>query len=195
METSAIAETSGLSMILWPAGVAIFLLIVLGAGSRFVVFSDKSDLLWTAGIVLFPIATIIVAGIGFATITPPLGEGMKLGDVTFPMLVTTYLFPTIVCCVTSLLFLRSVFITIVGTIMNNGLLAGLFIVALKLTAIVPILIAAIGGCWLYFDSANDVRRNWPIFLVLGFFVWLASRMINGERVMERRMLISQTAEA
>jgi hypothetical protein len=195
MDASSIAETSSISLVLWPAGVAIFLLIVLGAGSRFVVFSDKSDLLWTAGIILFPIATIIVAAIGFATITPPLEEDMRLGDVTFSMLVTAYLFPTIVCCVMILLFLRSLFITIVGTIMNNGLLPGMVIVALKLIAIIPILIAAIGGCWLYFDSASDMRRNWPIFLVLGFFVWLASRMINGERVIERRMLISQAAEA
>jgi len=195
MDTSAIAEASGLSLVLWSAGVAIFLLIVLGAGSRFVVFSDKGDLLWTAGIILFPVTTIIVAGIGFGTITAPLGENMKLGDVTFSRLVTTYLFPTIICCVMILLFLRSLFITVVGTILNNGFLPGLFIVALKLIAIVPILVAAIGGCWLYFDSASDIRRNWPIFLVLGFFVSLASRMINGERVMERRLLISQTAEA
>lgn len=180
-------------MVLWPAGVAIFLLIVLGSGSRFVVFSDKSDLLWTAGVILFPIATIIVAGVGFGTINAPLGEGMKLGDVTFSMLVTTYLFPTIVCCVMLLLFLRSLFITVVGTILNNGLLPGLFILVLKLIAIIPILIAAIGGSALYFESARDVRRNLPFILLLGFFVWLASRMINGERVIERRLAFQESA--
>lgn len=193
MDTSAIAETSGLSLVLWPVGVAIFLLIVLGSGSRFVVFSDKSDLLWTAGIVVLPIATFIVAVMGFGTIDPPLGKSMRMIDVTFSMLFTTYLFPTIVCCVLILLFLRSLFITIVGTILNNGLLPGLFIVVLKLIAIIPILIAAIGGCWLYLDSANDMRRNWPVFLILGFFIWLASRMINGERVMERRMMLAEAA--
>lgn len=126
METSAIAETSGLSLVLWPAGVAIFLLIVLGAGSRFVVFSDKRDLLWTAGIVLFPIATVMIAVVGYFTIEPPLGETQKLGDVTFTMLVTTYIFPSIVCAVTAFLFLWSLFITIVSTIINNALLPGLF---------------------------------------------------------------------
>ncbi|NIX75202.1 hypothetical protein [Microvirga terricola] len=159
--------------------------MIVGSGSRAVVFYDATDLFWTAGIFIFPVATLIIGG-GAAQFVPKGHSDSLLQTVKdFPLVFAIIGIPIVG-------FFISVIVTIVSSIRHNGLIIGLIMIVLKLSASFFLLLAALGALY---ATEGDIQRGkrFLAIVLFGLLGWITIRMINGHRVEERRLMLQEAA--
>ncbi|SFU42803.1 hypothetical protein SAMN02799631_00643 [Methylobacterium sp. 174MFSha1.1] len=158
-----------------------FVLFVLGCGSKYVVFNSIVDAGMTASIFLIPIAVVIAASLSIIAFssheTRPVTEIVAISKSN-PML-------GLVLVVGFLVWLWSFFGTIVSSIYFNGPIAGSLIACMKLSAALMLVIVWIGSFYVE-DDRGPRRITITKLLLIGFAIWLASKFVNGPRVMEAR---------
>lgn len=167
------------------AGGATFILFLMGLGSRWVVFADQADLTRTATIVLAPIVTGLALAFDIWRLTianvdadPPLDKAFFLDHPTLIAIIG----------IGFLVFLWAFVTTFTVSIRYNGAVMGFSIAVLRVVAalFVPL---AIFGSWHVYSSTrnrNSLTPSIGVWIILGVFIWFATKLINGGRVMERR---------
>lgn len=167
-----------LNLIFMTLAASTVILFVLGCGSRVVVFADASDLFMSASIFIVPMMTLFGAGM----------IGWMLAPENPPKYATTLEMafdnpaPTFVLCVGAIAWGWAVFGTIFNSIRYNGIIVGLVIAALKLGAILSLMLVWLGTLHNY-DEEKDDTHIAAKFFIFAILVWLASKFVNGERVM------------
>jgi len=163
---------------LFAAVVGIILILVLmGLSNRIVVFYDWDDFFITVS----PIYTLI----GTFFVEAYFGEGTTGANIT-----TT---------VGSLLAIAAVIWVFISSVRHNGLIIGLPVAILKIVGSLLASIMAIALVGKIFSpdaynplsvdrffSSNFAARIFYIVL-FGIFMWILFKMVNGEKVMQRRL--------
>ncbi|WP_123834166.1 hypothetical protein [Methylobacterium currus] len=159
-----------------------FILFVVGCGSRYVVFNSIGDVGMTASVFLTPVVVLIAASLSFIAFsrreTMPPFEIIAISKSN-PML-------ALVIIAGCLVWIWSFFGTIASSIYFNGPIAGSLIACMKLSATLMLVIVWIGS---FYVEENHGPRRLTItkILLIGFAIWLASKFVNGPRVMEARV--------
>ncbi len=162
-------------------GFSSFLvLFIMGVTNRVVVFSDGQDLFNSISIIISPLVAILLL-VFFAPENPPQDYDYIWGSVS----------STIVSIVLSGWFLYSVLMTYIQSIKDNGVLMGLVVGTFKVTSAIIITCFAIGWLNRFFDGNHKSLLTYIMMtIVLGVFVWVIKKLVNGEGVASRRSELS-----
>lgn len=178
------AGSQYVSLFLIGAGFSMLVLLIIGFGSRFVVFADDGDLLMTSCIFIVPVATAAaLSGVWFLISAPSPTPRMDSWEFAqaFPAMAITL-------AIGVLVWLWAVVGTLTSSICQNGLIVGILIACMKLMAGVFMVLAWFGSLHLAegFSDGRESSTSFLRLLFLGILIWLAAKLINGERVFERR---------
>jgi hypothetical protein len=165
--------------LIWIILFGIFILIIiLGMTNRVVIFEDISDFMWTMGIVLIPLIWIMVLAIITPENTP---DSYNIFWTTVEEKVVTVVF--------GLGTLGSVAMTYLNSIKSNGIVLGLIIGTSRVIASVIILFMILGLINKFFEEDSPPGALIVVLIVTWVFGFVIKRLINGERVYDRRMAV------
>jgi len=151
----------------WLAFFSTFLgLLIMGLTNRVVIFYDLDDFL----ISLSPPGSLIVT-IGFILY---FGEGTHAAEIS--------------AIVGTIFLLIAIIAIFVSSIRHNGLLIGLVVGSFKLIASLLIVTLAVSLIERFMNPASRMSRL-SYVLLFGLLGWVLYRMINGEKVMQRRLAL------
>jgi len=187
-ETDALRRGAGIAFVVLASCTLI--LFVLGCGSRVVVFADSSDVLMAACIFLAPVVTVIATGLLAWMLSPDTSRSYA----TVFEAVKDNPAPAFVLAAGLLWWAWAIIGTLVSSIRYNGIVIGLAVSILKLGALVSLFIVWLGVLHNYDEEYNHNHTVAKVFLI-GLIIWFASKMVNGDRVLTRRSMISGNDEA
>jgi hypothetical protein len=162
----------------WGIGalIAFLILLVLGMTNRVVIFQDGADFGWSLMTLITPLATFMILGMMAPENAPP----------DYDHWAETY--GKVVIIVGGLVTLFSVVRMFVYSIASNGLLLGLVIGVFKLVASMISIVFAIGFINKLFDDDRKSYGAWALLMLVGAaFVWVLTKLINGDDVEARRL--------
>ncbi len=163
-----------LILALWALAGAFLLLLALGLTNRVVIFYDGWDAFWA----VVPLISVVVSVIIVISITPDTAHGAPQVGHT--------LLPTLVLAAGGFGALIGGIMTLYNAVKyNRNLPLGLLIGVCKLVISMLLITLSLN----YLLNMNDKRtrnRNLFTFLVLGGIAWLWLKLVNGERVYERK---------
>lgn len=162
----------------WALGalIAFSILFVLGITNRVVIFQDGADLGWSLMTLITPLVTVFSIDMMIPENAPP----------DYNVWAQTY--GKVIIIIGVLVTLFSVVRMFVCSIGSNGLILGLIIGVFKL-------VASIITVWCVFgfigQITSDKRRGYGAWVLLmflmGVFVWVLKKLINGDEVAARRL--------
>ena len=152
------------------------LVFILGMTNRVVIFQDVTDFMWTMGIVLSPIIGFIVLLVIAPENTP---DGYNIFWTTGS--------EKVVSVTTAGCFIGSVVMTYVNSIKSNGIALGIGIGTFRVVASMIIALMIVGIFNKLFEKNNPPAALFLVLIFTAIFGFVIKRLINGERVMERRM--------
>lgn len=174
------------SLFLAIVGACTFVLFVLGCGNRVVVFASPSDLGMSATIVLAPIITVLAVVIAGLTIAQPpdriyanAWENAKDNPLLAFFIIAG-----------GLTWVWSVLGTIYSSIKHNGFILGPVIAVLKLGAMIALFVVWFVA-WKNYEDSDRYTQTIAKLVTIGFLFWIGSRLINGQRVLERRGIVAE----
>ena len=162
----------------WAMGalIAFSILFVLGMTNRVVIFQDGADLGWSLMTLITPLVTVTALTVMMPENAPP----------DYNLWTQTY--GKVIIIIGVLVTLFSVVRMFVISIGSNGLALGLIIGAFKLVASIITVFCILGFIG---RITSDERRGYGAWVLLiflmGVFVWVLKKLINGDEVAARRL--------
>jgi len=163
------------------------ILFVLGCGSRVVVFADASDVLMSASMFIAPVVTAL-ATIGLVLLFTPDRPDAHGG---FREFVQQNPAPAFAIVVGTLWWLWAILGTLISSSRHNGLIVGTLVAVMKVGAVFSLLAVWYG---MILNEANTLEGEKARFFLFLILAWFASRFVNGQRVMERREMLTRPAD-
>jgi len=146
--------------------VTFFGLLIMGITNRVVIFYDLDDFI----ISLSPLGSVIITT-GFILY---FGEGTRAAEIS-----------AVVGLIVLLIAIIAIF---VSSVRHNGLLTGLIVGSFKLIASLLIVCLTFSLIERFMNPASRMSRL-SYVLLFGLLGWVLYRMINGEKVMQRRLAL------
>lgn len=154
------------------------LLFCLGITDSIIIYFDLKDLLWSLGIIIFPVGGLIFLSFLAPEITPEtysfFWETTNHKIISGTSLIGTGF---------------SVLKTLLNCIANNGLILGSIIFLFKLFAAIISVLVILGVFNQFTSKSKSFRSIIITMIIFGLFSYFMRRLINGERVLEKRSVI------
>lgn len=165
-------QISGDLMILslYVVGALFIAVFILASIDRVVFFSDRGDLFTTIGITLIPFIGTLLAAPFFNEVTEEFSAGAwVIGGITG--LATMY-------CVVK---------TYLNSIKSNGVGIGIVMGTIKIVTSILLYLFIFGIFGkISDDKSGAAEKALVVALIFGIFAWVLKKLINGQRVQEKR---------
>ena len=149
-------------------GVIFVGTVIAGATNKVVIFFNWSDLINTIMIFICP---LLIGGVGMAIFQDQNGE---INETTETIII-------VLTVITTAFFIIKNFILSIKY--NKSLLVGLFIGLMKTVVAILGVLILIGYVNELLDDEYKSIGQWILMvLILGFFVWLGKKLVNGQSV-------------
>ena len=174
---SYLTQEDTLKLLMYLTTISFALLVVLGMTNTIIVYRDMNDFIWSIVVVVAPVFTFIGLSFLMPEAPPP--------EYDFYWQTTNTSVISLIGIIGTVVSMIKMFVNCIG---NNGIVLGIVMFVFKILASIIVCILMIGIVGKIFDNKSSYRTLIVALIVFGVFTFILNRLVNGERVLAKRMI-------